>query len=372
MVYGETNVQRYSRKYTRREFPDPEWENKAQAVQTRQQVRDDKLKVFKKLIFQGEVVDDIGPEEMKREQKSDQALQKVTFVMDGSKLDKSSYVDKNGLIYREFSSPKVDYGKKFFQLVVSEKFRNRVKSLAPDSIMSGHLGCKGTKQKVLTDLYWAGVMADVRRFCQSCDTCQRTIQKGKVVRAPIGKMPLIDKPFQRVAVDIVGPIEPRSDKGNRYIFTLMDYVTRYPETVALPSIEAERVAEALLEMFCRLGILSEMLTYMGSQFTSEVMKEVSRLISLKQLTTTPYHPMCNGLVEKVNGTLKQMLKRLCLDRPKFWDRYISPVLFAYRDAPQESLGFTPFELIYGRSVRGPMYILRELWTKEVPDSELKL
>lgn len=90
------------------------------------------------------------------------------------------------------------------------------------------------------------------------------------------------------------------------------------------------------------------------------MKEVGRLLSLAQLTTTPYHPACNGLVEKFNGTLKQMLRRMAAERPKDWDRYIAPLLFAYREVPQESMGFSSFELLYGRTVRGPMVILREM------------
>ena len=68
----------------------------------------------------------------------------------------------------------------------------------------------------------------------------------------------------------------------------MDYATRYPETIALPSIEAERIAEALLELLCRFGVPPELLTYLGAQFTSNVMKEVSRLLSVKQLTTSPF------------------------------------------------------------------------------------
>ena len=133
---------------------------------------------------------------------------------------------------------------------------------------------------------------------------------------PLGKLPLIDTPFKRVAVDVVGPIEPRSEKRNRYILTMMDYATRYPEAVALPSIETECVAEALVEMFSRVEIPDEMLTDCGSQFTAEVMKEVSRLLSLQQLTTTPYYPMCNGLVERFHAKMKQMLRRICAERPK--------------------------------------------------------
>jgi len=141
---------------------------------------------------------------------------------------------------------------------------------------------------------------------------------------------------------------------------MVDYATRYPEATALKSIEAETVAEALVIMFTRVGIPEEVLSDQGSQFLSGVMKEVSRLLSMNQLVTTPYHPMCNGLVERFNGTLKLMLKRMCAERPKEWDRYLPALLFAYREVPQESLGFASFELLYGRSVRGPMAILREM------------
>jgi len=55
-----------------------------------------------------------------------------------------------------------------------------------------------------------------------------------------------------------------------------------------------------------------------------------------------------------------MLKKVCAEKPKDWDRYIGPLLFAYREVRQESLGFSPFELVYGRSVRGPLLILKEL------------
>ena len=80
--------------------------------------------------------------------------------------------------------------------------------------------------------------------------------------------------------------------------------------------------------------------------------------------------MCNGLTEKFNGTMKSMLKRLCSEQPRQWHRYINSLLFAYREVPQESTGFLPFELLYGRAVREPMFILKELWTKELEEPEV--
>ena len=99
------------------------------------------------------------------------------------------------------------------------------------------------------------------------------------------------------------------------------------------------------------------------------MKEISRLLSIRRLTTSPYHPACNGLVEKFNRTLKRMLRRLCHEQPRQWHRFINPLLFVYREAWHEATGFSPFELLYGRTVRGPVQILKELWSeeKEVPE-----
>ena len=159
--------------------------------------------------------------------------------------------------------------------------------------------------RVLTEFFWRRVCGAVSRFCKSCDIFQRTIQKDRVTKVPLGKLPLIDTPFKRVAVDIVGPIEPHSERKSRYILTMIDYATRYPEAVALPGIETERVAEALVEILSWVGIPDEMLTDCGSQFTAEVMKEVSRLLSLQQITTTAYHPICNGLIERFHMTLSK-------------------------------------------------------------------
>ena len=77
-------------------------------------------------------------------------------------------------------------------------------------------------------------------------------------------MPIIDTPFDRVAVDLVGPMFPSTERGSKYILTVMDYATRYPEAVPLKDIQAETVAEALVNMFTRVGVPKEILSDQGS------------------------------------------------------------------------------------------------------------
>ena len=278
---------------------------------------------------------------------------------------------KNGLLFREYRSLGNSQGKTFNQLVVPKPFRSQVLRLAHDSALSGHLKTRKTTDRILTQFFWPGLQSDVKRYCASCDACQRTMPKGRIGKAPLVVPPLIDTCFKRIAVDLIGPLDPITDRGNRYILTVVDLATRYPEAVALPRIEAERVAEAMVEIFSRLGVPNQILSDNGTQFVSCVMKEAARLLGVSQFHTTPYHPMANGACERFNGTLKQMLRRMCQECPKDWDRYLPALLFAYREVPHESLGYSPFELMYGRTVRGPMTILKELWSTEVPEEEVK-
>ena len=312
-------------------------------------------------------------EQLIKYQHDDNSLEKLRkFTEPKIKGDQSvHFEEKGGILYRVFSHPRVNGGNEIRQVVVPENLRNQVIELAHSSLMGGHMGIRKTSDRILSNFYWPGLNDDVARFCRTCDICQKTESKGKTAKVPLQKMPLIETPFKRVAVDLIGPIYPSSEKGYRYILSMVDYATRYPDAVPLKNIDTETVAEALLDMYSRLGFPEEVLSDNGTQFISECMEEVSRLLSIRQLTSTPYHPMCNGLVEKFNGTLKAMLRRLCSEQPKQWPRYINAVLFAYREVPQESTGFSPFELLYGRTVRGPIQILKELWTKEVQEEEVK-
>ena len=139
----------------------------------------------------------------------------------------------------------------------------------------------------------------------------------------------------------------------------------------IKNIDTKTVAEALLDMYSRVGVPEEVLSDLGNQFVSKCMKEVSRLLSIKRLTTTPYHPICNGLVERFNGTIKKMLQKLCSEQPKQWHRFINLLLFAYREAPQEATGLALFELLYRRTARRPIQILKKLWTEEADAPEVK-
>ena len=92
--------------------------------------------------------------------------------------------------------------------------------------------------------------------------CKKTAQwKGS--RAPLIPLPIMGVPFQRIAMDIIGPL-PRSRSGKHYVLVVCDHATRYPEAVALKSIDAVHIADELVQLFARVGIPDEILTDQGS------------------------------------------------------------------------------------------------------------
>ena len=348
---------------------------KTGGVVTRLQSKDKPLRPLK--VAKTKIVE-LTSTEFKKLQETDKSLDKLRKKIESKSVEKPKqwgtevyYIDqKNGLMYRHFTSPPEKGSVVHKQLILPHSLRESVLEVAHDSILGGHLATKKTYDRVTSNFFWPGVSNDVSRYCQSCDICQRTIPKGRCGKAPLVAMPIIGEPFARVAIDLVGPL-PMSGRKHRWILTLVDCATRYPEAIPMKGIDTIECAEELVNIFSRIGIPQEILSDRGSQFVSDLMREISRLLSVRQLQTTPYHAQCNGLVERWNGTLRRMLQKMAAERPSDWDRYIPALLFSYREVAQASLGFSPFELVYGRSVRGPMSVLRDIWADEDINEQTK-
>ena len=352
---------------------DPEWyHNSTAAVTTRQQTRKEIVEEQAKPEAEPRRptgAEIFSPADLKREQAADPSLFKVRqFAREGKEVHGVLYLYKKDILLRVVTDKT---GTKHSKVVVPKKMRARVLSFGHDHAMAGHLGFNKTAERIRAEFWWPGFLTEIKRYCASCDTCQRVQPKGRTPKVPLCKVATIDVMFKKVAADIIGPIIPMSDSKKQYILVVVDYGTRYPEAIALKDIKAKTIAEALWEMWTRLGIPDQIVTDQGRQFTGTLMREVNEFLRIKHSVTAPFHPQANGLVEKFNGTLKSMMKKMALEQPKKWDTFIPALLFAYREAPQESTGFSPFEMLYGKRVKGPMQILRETWTQEELTGEVK-
>ena len=125
---------------------------------------------------------------------------------------------------------------------------------------------------------------------------------------------------------------------------------------------APAIVTELIDLFSRHGIPEEILTDQRKQFYVPVATEIIQGDWTKLIRTSLYHPhQTDGLVEQFNQTLKQMMRQHIKGEGREWNKLIPYVLLAYREVPQASTGLSPFELIYGRDVRGPLDVLKGKW-----------
>ncbi len=351
-----------------------EWEaGPIKPPKSKAQRRQEKLKGSLRQQTQGspkppEQLDFEFPPDLSSLQKQDVTLKqwfgKVTEVEgvqqnNPSCLDDATYIVKGGLLYQKKGKAEA--------LALPQQFRQRVMEMGHSIPWAGHMAFQKTLNRIGSRFVWPGMYSHVSQFCASCETCQITSAKG-VARAHLQSLPIIDTPFERIGMDIVGPLE-KSSSGHRYILVLCDYATRYPEAFPLRSFKARQVADRLLQLFSRVGIPKEILTDCGTNFLSKLLQQVYKVLGIKGIKTTPYHPQTDGLVERYNQTLKNMLRKFVSHTGSDWDRWLPYLLFAYREVPQASTGFSPFELLYGRQVRGPLDLLRDYWESAKPEGD---
>ena len=251
------------------------------------------------------------------------------------------------------------------QLLVPRSRREMVFQAAHCNPMAGHLGYDKTLNRIMAQFYWPGIWAEVRRLCASCPECQ-LVNPPAVRRAPLRPLPLVEVPFDRIGMDIIGPLE-RLTQG--YRFVLVDYATGYPEAIPLRNISARSVAQALFHVISRVGIPKEILTDQGTNFMSCTVKELYGLLNIKAVRTSVYHPATDGLCERFNRTLKSMIRKFVHEDARNWHQWLDPLLFAVREVPQASTGFSPFELLYGRKPRGVLDLIKENWEEGSSDSK---
>ena len=183
---------------------------------------------------------DLTPGQISKMQRADKTLARLFLLAEvETKNNKGSsyYLVKKDILYK-ILNPSLKHSpwetsRKL--VVVPTSLRNRVIRLAHSTNFSGHLGTKKTHDRLAEVFYWPAMFDDVRRFCLSCDTCQRMGTKPSKV--PLTSPPVISEPFERIAVDIIGPIIPCSDEGHRFILVVVDYATRYPLALALKRID---------------------------------------------------------------------------------------------------------------------------------------
>ena len=241
-------------------------------------------------------------------------------------------------------------------LVVPANRIQEILEMNHDHMLAGHLGIAKTLNRLQRQYDWPGMRKDVETYVKNCLTCARRKAYGSR-KAPLHPIPPADKVWERIAMDIVGPLQ-ESQLGNKYILVMSDYASRFVITIPMEDQRAQTVAAHFVDkVITKYGAPEKVLTDQGTNFLSKLVKNICKLFKITQLRTTSYHLQTDGLVERFNRTLCDMLASYVNQEPSMWDIYLPFVTLAYNSARQTSLKESPFFLFFGREVILPNDII---------------
>ena len=251
---------------------------------------------------------------------------------------------RNGVLYRQ----RQDGPNVTFQLVLPEELRAiALQSLHNDM---GHLGVERTVDLVRARFYWPKMDMAVEELIKTCERCIR--RKALPERAA----PLVNiktfRPLELVCINFLS-LEP--DQSNtKDVLVITDHFTKYAVAIPTPNQRARTVAKCLWDNFIvHYSFPERLLSDQGPDFESHTIRELCELAGIKKVHTTPYHPRGNP-VERFNRTLLQMLGTLSQPDKLHWKDFVKPLVHAYNCTKNETTGFSPYELMFGRQPRLPI------------------
>ncbi|KAK7933739.1 hypothetical protein WMY93_004635 [Mugilogobius chulae] len=249
-----------------------------------------------------------------------------------------------------------------FQLVLPEELRPVVLTSLHDDM--GHMGVERTLDLVRSRFFWPRMAVDVETKIKTCNRCIR--RKALPERAA----PLVNiktaRPLELLCMDYL-TLEP--DRSNtKDILVLTDHFTKYAVAIPTANQKAKTVAKCLWENFIvHYGFPERLHTDQGPDFESHLIKELCDLAGIEKTRTTPYHPRGNP-VERFNRTLLSMLGTLEPEKKNRWKEYVKPLVHAYNCTKNEVTGYTPYELMFGRSPRLPVDLAFGLPVRDTPST----
>ena len=277
-------------------------------------------------------------EDLKKIQHQDEETMNILQKIE----DHAGYFIQNDMLMKK-SSPPVPF-------VPAGRMRSDIIKIYHDTPANGaHFGRDRTVQKIQQRYFWPNMTIDIRNHLKSCVPC---LQNNHQRQKPPGSLKPIKPPegvWDLLTIDFHGPISPTTKRGNRYIISLTDVLSKFVITQAVRDCTAATAARFLTEeVILKYGTPKCILTDNGTHFTASMMSELFRKIGVTHLCSTPYHPMTNGQIERYNATMDAKIAALSNEKRTNWDEQLPFVTFNYNTSIHKTTQQTPFEMIYGR------------------------
>jgi hypothetical protein len=269
---------------------------------------------------------------------------------------KGNFYVKNGLLYHRDQV----LGLNVEQLCVPIGRRDQVCKQAHDV---GHQGFKKTKEKIRLNFFWRSMAKDIQQYTDSCLECQRKARLVVKDRIPISVIPRDEIPFSHLYMDCIGPLFDQAEFN--YCLCIVDSATRWPFAFPLRAQTAKAVCDCLIQVFSLVGVCSVITSDQGSCFTSELTRMFLQRLGCAPRWSTPLHPEGNSLVERLNQSLKKLLHHVIgtLSNPRQWHKMLPYALWSIRESQNETLGVSPYMMVFGRIPCNSLTLLKQNWTE---------
>jgi hypothetical protein len=239
--------------------------------------------------------------------------------------------------------------------VPAPEARHHIVELAHQT--SGHFGRRRTTALISVTYWWSGMYQDVRDVVRECAACAQSKVSFRALQPVLHPLPITSM-FYRWHVDLAGPF-PATSRGNTYIMVAIDSFTKMAEVFCLTDKSAPQTAYWFLHgILARYGACGEVVTDGGGEWQAEFDVLLTKTL-IDHRVTSPVHPQANGLCERLVRTMRVGINRMMQDGTGEWDLYLPWVVMGYRLSPQESTGFSPFELVYGVPPELPAFAKRK-------------
>ena len=305
------------------------------------------------------IIIDWDVEELKWEQDRDPLYKEIKTFLKGKRAELPRFLPvpinqfeiQSGILYFKDVSK---YGKERYQCCLTKKYQRKALILSHSSPLGGHSGEQHTFYRLRKYAFWPAMRKDSMNFVKNCELCKK-YKRVKVSPVPCLRSPQVTRPWQCVHTDIVGPL-PLSLRGNKYIVTFIDVLTRFGIAVAIPNKNTETVARAMFEnVFSVYGVIENLVSDNGGEYTSKLLEDALSYMKVKHRRTTSYRPAANGISEAWNKQLMSILKSTVQDDEQYWDQYLHLAVFSYNVGYNRTIRESPFFLLFGRDPVLPYY-----------------
>ena len=297
-------------------------------------------------------------EELIRAQKKDPYLKLILDKLCQPPFKFENFFMDDGLLLRKTSNPhKFVKGatrayKSCEQIMVpnDDTIKKVIFFMHHGHITVAHRGFKQAIHDLQSQYYWRGMRTEFKAYIRACLKCQKR-KTPRPMNVGSTQTTVAKYVMHKFAFDIVTGLPPTAMRGYTCILTGIDCFSRYCFAVPLASRKIKSVVHALMFIFNQFGFPKVLVSDCEKSFVGPIVRELMKKFGTRKANTTGWQPQANATIERWHRWFKAELTIFANKNKNDWDEHMDTILYAYRTCIHSATGYTPFELMFGRSHR---------------------